>query len=132
MEPLKKIPIEIFQKYKAIAGYQQDGNINIAMLMFEENNELISKVCDNLQSNIEFEFGLGVGYESPHTVTGPEYFTKICKSYINNEDYLFLNSKYLYPYWYNEYHRKSELFKETSPESYAVHHWNHSWNPANY
>lgn len=35
--------------------------------------------------------------------------------------------KLVYPYMWNQEHRAKENFKKTSPDSYAVHHWNKSW-----
>lgn len=63
--------------------------------------------------------------------TGPEMFTQIAKSYGWKElnetqrlsDMTIFNSKYFYPYYFNEPYKPGCVTDET----YAVHHWAKTW-----
>lgn len=126
-EPLKKIP-EIFLKFNFLGGIQNNGEINIAFFGSEPNNLLLQEVLKSIPNNIEY--AKLNGFYSPteiYRITGPEFFSKIAKNYINQNNYFFFTKEYFYPYWFHEKERKNEIFKITSPLSYAVHHWNNSW-----
>jgi mannosyltransferase OCH1-like enzyme len=63
---------------------------------------------------------------SPHE-TGPTLMTKILTG---RPDVTVLPAITFYPYLYWEKQRRFESF-DANPDTYAVHHWNHSWKDWN-
>jgi len=125
-EPLKKMPDEILS-YNFFSGYQPNNEIAIGIMGSEPNEKLVNDYNTNVIKNIINHTFDGKVDSGIWRVTGPEYFTKLIQPYVNNINYKFFETKYFYPYSWLEMHRRYENFKESSPESYSVHHWFKSW-----
>lgn len=125
-EPLKRMDENMFN-LSFFAGIQNNREINNAIFASEINGDLIKNVSEWLVYHLKSCFKNNVLKLEVHRLTGPEYFTSICKHYFDKNDYLFLDPIYFYPYWFLEKERRFEDFRTTCPESYSVHHWLHSW-----
>jgi mannosyltransferase OCH1-like enzyme len=125
-EPLKRMDDWIFD-LKMFSGIQPNKEVAIGIFGAETNNELMSLVCDNWVSRVTHCLKKGVTKKEVHYLTGPVFFNSICRHFFGKDGYHFFEPKYFYPYWFLEKHRRNECFKETSAESYSVHHWHHSW-----
>lgn len=128
VEPLRRMPDE-FLNYKLFAGRQKpDPEVAIGLIGAEPNNDLIKyyikKMIENIKLNIDSEGNVS---QELWRITGPQYFNKICNEYLDRDGYKFFDSEYFHPYGWNELERRYENFKETSPNSYSVHHWTLSW-----
>jgi mannosyltransferase OCH1-like enzyme len=124
---LKKIP-DYFLNFKFLGGIQNNGEVAIGFFASQINNDLLTETIDSIPNSINVAIqGNYYAGENLYRITGPEFFNKICLKYLSNIDYFFFTKEYFYPYWFTEDSRKSEIFKITSPLSYAVHHWNMSW-----
>jgi len=62
---------------------------------------------------------------------GPALMTNAVEVFKNTNHFHEYPSTYFYPYCWNETHRKSEDFKHNNEQSYAVHHWEASWDQKN-
>lgn len=125
-EPLKKMPDENL-KYNFFAGYQSNQEINIAVLGSQINEKLVNEYYHKMIDNIQKFTTNNIISNEIWKITGPEFFTKHVESYILDEKYKIFDCNYFYPYSWNEKERRNENFIKTSPESYSVHHWEHSW-----
>lgn len=126
-EPLKKIP-DVFLQFDFLGGIQNNGEIAIGFFGSEPNNMLLHEILKSIPDSIEY--AKLNGFYLPreiYRITGPEFFNKIAKKYVKENSYFFFTREYFYPYWFNEFERRYERFIETSPLSYAVHHWQSSW-----
>lgn len=127
-EPLKKIP-DAFLNFDFIGGIQNNGEIAIGFFGSEPNSVLLQEVLASIPNSIEYA-KLNAFY-SPneiYRITGPNFFNNLVKKYIKRDNYFFFTSEYFYPYWFEEKHRRHERFDISSPLSYAVHHWEKSWD----
>lgn len=126
-EPLKKLP-DCFLLFDFLGAIQPNEEVAIGFIASIKNNLLINEIIQNIPHSIEIS-KLNGFYDSRkiHKITGPEFFDPIANKYKNRSDHFFFTKEYFYPYWFTEDSRKSEIFKITSPLSYAVHHWNMSW-----
>lgn len=68
----------------------------------------------------------GYWSDSPHD-TGPTLMTEVLTG---RDDVTVLPAETFYPYLYWEKHRRRENFA-ANPNTYAVHHWNFSWQDWN-
>ena len=124
---LKKIP-DYFLNFKFLAGFNNNEEVNIAFMASQINNDLLTEVIESMPKSIHTAIQRNTyNKESLPFIVGPEFFSKICLKYFNNNDYFFFTKEYFYPYSYTEKHRRDEQFDISSPLSYAVHHWDKSW-----
>tara|TARA_R110001592_G_scaffold321636_1_gene600223 strand:- start:6647 stop:10270 length:3624 start_codon:yes stop_codon:yes gene_type:complete len=77
----------------------------------------IKKLIEDLPARMVTHGHKDFGLATAAIKYGPEYINDTLGVGIGMEPY------YVYPYLWFENHRRSENFRETSPESYAVHHW---------
>lgn len=124
-EPLRKMGDEVLEG-NFFAGFQNNIEIAIGIFGAIPNCPLIVDVCDNLVPNVKEKLSQGCK-EFVDQLTGPIFFTKICKKYFGLTGFKFFPPRYFYPYWFTESHRANEDFKATCPEAYSVHHWTKSW-----
>lgn len=64
--------------------------------------------------------------------SGPHYFTKILKKYLRfhkNRVVLFPTTFfYPWPWWHRFDNKREQILKWVRPETFAIHHWEVSWN----
>jgi len=128
-EPLKRMDDEIFQ-YEFFSGIQGNGCIAIGIMGSEPNSVVINSICNGWVDNVNNLVSQNpIHKQHLDLLTGPSYFTSICEKYkyFNNPNFKFFESKFFYPYWFTEKHRRYENFKETCTDAYSVHHWAGSW-----
>lgn len=126
-ECLKRIPDQ-FLTFDFLGGIQNNGEIAIGFFAAKSEETILIDTINNILPNVELSKKRGMFCDSQlNEIIGPVFFTKICKKYLANKNYFFFSHQYFYPYWFNETHRQSENFKETSPLAYGVHHWAKSW-----
>jgi mannosyltransferase OCH1-like enzyme len=126
-EPLKKLP-DCFLNFEFLGGIQNNGEVAIGFFAGSKHNRLLNEVINNIPQSIET--AISNDYyrnEGIYRITGPQFFDKFASLYKKESDYFFFTEEYFYPYWFLEKERKDENFEQTSPLSYAVHHWDLSW-----
>lgn len=126
-EPLKRMPDEFILKYDFFSAYQPNDEIAIGIMGAQVGEPLVTEYINSSLINIENFIYDDIKKNEIWKMTGPEYFTKFLQSHLNNLKYKFFESKYFYPYWFLESHRRHENFKETCPDAFSVHHWGKSW-----
>jgi mannosyltransferase OCH1-like enzyme len=114
-------PIEsLIGNFEAFAGYQLDEpnlghSINCAFFGASPNHPFVLNLLNGLDrlslEKAEIELG-----------AGPNYFTRIAK---HHPEVHILPRRLLYPYLWNELHRRDEDFSD----AFAVHHWAGMWFP---
>ncbi len=88
-----------------------------AFFAASRNNSRVKKIIDGLPDRQRIH-----GKAKANIKFGPKYLHEMLPgASVDN------NTRLVYPYMWNEKHRRNENFAETSPESYAVHHWKGSW-----
>ncbi len=132
-EPLKRMPAEFF-KNRFFAGYQPNGEIAIGLMGSIPNEILVAGFINAIFKKAERYYVNGrlINLEGKfineiQKISGPTSFTEYVDGFLGNAEYAFYESPCFYPYSWTEMHRQKENFKQTSPESYSVHHWAKSW-----
>jgi mannosyltransferase OCH1-like enzyme len=125
-EPLRRMEFLDDPTLRFFAGKQIPTEIANGLFGCEPETPILTSVLaeivDHVKSSVNPDWNLRC-----HELTGPIFFTKICNRFCSDTGYLFLNPSGFYPYLPHEKARRHEDFKKTSPESYSVHHWAHSW-----
>lgn len=125
-EPLRRMGnIQRFCNF--FSGRQPNGQVAIGIIGSEPESRLMVDVCTTVGYNIEDRLIRGCKMEWVDQLTGPEFFTRICKEHRHDPGCQIYDSKFFYPYSFDEMHRRNEDFKTTCPEAYSVHHWTKKW-----
>lgn len=107
-------PFDNLLTKELVIGREDNNWINNAVMACEEGNTFMKKCVEYMESfdyskpNVELE-------------TGPRLVTKIIKD--NNLEDIVLSYDYFYPYHYTQEFNLGCIKLNT----YAIHHWNHSW-----
>lgn len=125
-EPLRKMPYDVLN-YKFFSGYQPNNEIAIGIMGSEPNEDLTKNFVEYMTKNIENTKIEDNSAETICKISGPESFTFFLHPYINKSQYKFFETKYFYPYSWNEMEKSNDDFLKTSPDSYSVHHWAQTW-----
>lgn len=114
MEILK--PIDDLLKYDFFIGYESDKFLGVGLFGAVKKNELLKDMIDFYENEV-YKVNL---------YTIPKIMTSIVnkKGYLKNENFLFLEKQYFYPYSLNENVSDAEI----SDKTYAMHHWDNSWS----
>lgn len=97
---------------ESFIGREDDGMVNNAVMGFEQGHPMM-KACMDYMDAIDFET------PNIELETGPWMFNKLYKDF----DVKVYPPEYFYPYHYTKQFTP-ECIKENT---YAVHHWAHSW-----
>jgi len=125
-QPLKRME-EAMLDWKFFGGIQNNGQTANGIIGAEPDTDVMRDVCDKIVANIETKTTQGKA-RFVDQLTGPEYFTRITEPYKQDPQCVFYKPELFYPYWHTEMHRRTEDFRTTCPEAYAVHHWTKSWS----
>ena len=111
-------PIDpLFVESEFVIYRESDRNVNGAFFATCKHDPHVKKLIDNLPAREKSHGNKKANYKY-----GPVYLYQSLPSDIVRND-----TKTVFPYLWNEKNRATENFKKTSPDSYAVHHWNLSW-----
>ena len=125
-EPLKRMDESILT-CRFFGGIQTNEEVAIGIFGAEPQCPLIVDACEKVGPNIDFRLKSGSLISHVDHLSGPVFFTNICKPYRALSDYQFMPPKFFYPYWFTETHRRYEDFKSTCPDAYSAHHWSKNW-----
>lgn len=106
-------PFDDLLDYECFIGWECENFINNAVMGCEKGHKLMKDCMDYMDA-------FDLDHPQIELETGPRMFTKLAK---NRADVKLLPPFCFYPYHY------SESFKEecVKPETYAIHHWAHTW-----
>lgn len=116
-------PISNLLKNKDFAIFRQDDNVICgAFIACSQFNINVKKLIDGIPKR----FSIHKSTERSDIKYGPIYVTETLGIKSG------LDPNFVYPYSWDEDHRREENFSITSPDSYAVHHWSGSWKDKSY
>lgn len=114
-------PIDPIINEKELVVYKEDDKMTCgAFFASTRGNPHVKSLIDNLPRRAKSH-----GHRGPAFKFGPQYLEVFLPEDIKTP---LTYRKQVYPYMYNEKHRRAEDFKTTTPEAYAVHHWSMSWS----
>lgn len=126
-ECLKKLP-ELFFSFDFLGGVQTNNEVAIGFFASCPQSVVLIDTINCILPQIDAAKNSGVfSNDQLYKILGPPFFTQVCKSHFDSPNCFFFAPQHFYPYWWQEPHRRTENFIQTSPWAYAVHHWAKSW-----
>ncbi|MBY7766023.1 hypothetical protein KW426_15810 [Vibrio fluvialis] len=109
-------PLDELLDISSFLGYERENRVNCAVMGFESNHWLLNELCDYYDNHV------GQYKAIPRIVS--EIIEKC-----GHRDVKIYEPAYFYPYNpFIENKPKQLMYKDITPNTYAIHHWGNSWS----
>ena len=113
-------PLDNLIESGSFLGFERENRINCAIMGFSKDHPLLDSMCIYYTRNVG------------HYKAIPRIASEIIASN-NIDDLNVYNQEYFYPYNpFVEGTPRQLMYKDITPNTYAIHHWGHSWTISNF